>query len=359
MDRNYYRGLAESGLRMPIASHLVLHEKPDPAAILLDGKRLGAVIIETSRRFGMPLAVSLMDLTLEKEALVRAMGMEISASASFHFKGVPDPELVRKITARGDLAGHPRMLANCEALRTIAREPDLVPVGMSIGPFSLLTKLLEDPIVPVFLAGSGIGPDESEDVAALPVILALGEAIIAASLKAQIEAGAKAIWICEPAANSVYFSPNQIREGSSVFEDFVIEPNLRLKSLLDAAGVDLIFHDCGELESEMIRAFARLDPVILSLGSAVKLWEAAPFVPKTTVLFGNLPTKKFYSDVDVPLASVAGLVCEIDREMEATGHPYIVGSECDVLAMSGYEAAIEKKVEAFVAVRRSAGTPCA
>lgn len=73
--------------------------------------------------------------------------------------------------------------------------------------------------------------------------------------------------------------------GSPVFEQFVMEPNLRLKRVLDEAGCDLIFHDCGELTDLMVEAFAqRLHPVILSLGSSRKLWEDARLVPDDVVL---------------------------------------------------------------------------
>ena len=51
----------------------------------------------------------------------------------------------------------------------------------------------------------------------------------------------------------------------------------------------------------MVEQFAtRLDPAILSLGSSRTLWEDAALVPKSVVLFGNLPTKKFYSDEAMP-----------------------------------------------------------
>ncbi len=46
----------------------------------------------------------------------------------------------------------------------------------------------------------------------------------------------------------------------------------------------------------MVSQFTKLDPAILSLGSSRKLWEDAALVPKTTVLYGNLPSKRFYSD---------------------------------------------------------------
>ena len=355
MDRSFYIDIARSGRRLPIATHLVLHESPDPEAILLDGPRLAGVMAETARRFGNPLALPVMDLSLEKDFMLAAMGIE--GSASFHFEGPPSLGQLAALAA-ADPLGRPRIAANCSALRVLLRDfaagKGPAPVGMSIGPFSLLSKLLADPIVPVFLAGAGSTAEDSEEVALLEALKPLCENVVATCCAAQIEAGAKAVFVCEPAANSVFFSPIQIEEGSRVFDDFVIGPNKRLKALLDERGVDLIFHDCGSLTTGMVASFAALDPAIISFGSPVRLWEVEPFVPMRTVIYGNLPTKKFYSDEEVPLEALPGMVEEIDARLEASGHPYIVGSECDVLAMEGREQAIMEKVEAFCSCRAGA-----
>jgi len=350
MERSFYFELAASGKRLPVATHLVLHEKTDPEAILLDGPRLAAVMVETAHRFHSPLALPIMDLTLEKDVMLRSMGVAADSIPTFHFRAQPDPTDIAKVAGM-DVLTSPRIKASCDSLSAIAAAYEAgakeVPVGMCIGPFSLMTKLLADPITPIFLAGSGVTPEDDEDVAILAALLDLCEKTVHAHCLAQMKAGAKAIFLCEPAANLVYFSPIQIKEGATVYHDFVIAPNLRLKALFDANDVDLIFHDCGSLTPEMIVSFAVLDPVILSLGSPVNLWEAAPLVPKTTVLYGNLPTKKFYSDEEVPLEGIAGMISEIEEKLKASGHPYIIGSECDVLSMPGYEKTIMQKVMAM------------
>ncbi len=349
MDRSFYFDLAASGRRLPVATHLVLHEQPDPEAILLDGARLAAVMIATARRFASPLALPIMDLTLEKDVMLRALGIAPEAIPTYHFDAPPSPEDIAKVAAM-DVHASPRIKASCESLAAIAAAhaagaPE-VPVGMCIGPFSLMTKLMADPIVPIFMAGSGVEPQD-DDVAMLSSLLELCEKTVQAYSLAQMQAGARAIFLCEPAANLVYFSPKQIAEGSSVYDDFVIQPNRRLKALFNENGVDLIFHDCGALTPEMIASFAALDPVILSLGSPVKLWEAEPLVPKSTVLYGNLPTKKFYSDEEVPLDGVPAMVEEIEARLKVSGHPYIIGSGCDVLSMPGYAKTIMQKVMAM------------
>jgi uroporphyrinogen-III decarboxylase len=350
MERSFYLDLAATGKRLPVATHLVLNEKADPEAILLDGKRLAEVMIETARRFDSPLALPVMDLMLEKDIMLRSLGVPHADIPTFHFHALPDPEDIARIAGM-DVLASPRIKACCESLSIIAAAHQAgakeIPIGMSIGPFSLLTKLLADPIIPIFMAGTGVTPEEDDDVGLLQTLLELCEKTVHACCLAQIKAGALAIFLCEPAANLVYFSPNQIRDGATVFDDFVIAPNRRLKALFDAQHVDLIFHDCGELTPEMIKSFAVLDPVIISFGSPVNLWEAEPLVPRTTVIYGNLPTKKFYSDEDVPLDGIPAMVAAIEDKLRATGHPFIIGSECDILSMPGYEKIIMEKVMAF------------
>jgi len=347
MSRQFYLELAATGRRVPIAAHLVLHERPDPEAILVDGARLAGVMAETADRFHSPLALPIMDLTLEKELLLTTLGLGGDERAKYHFEGLPPASAAADLRTRLDPRSLPRIAANLAALTEIAGEGRLTPIGMSIGPFSLVTKLMADPITAIYLAGSGLGPEDDETVAQLDALLELGELVIEASCAAQIDAGAKAVFVCEPAANIVYFSPKQQREGSDSFKRYVIEPNLRLADLIRQGGADLIFHDCGELVPEMISAFAALRPVMLSLGSSVRLWEIEPQVPKDVVLYGNLPTKKFYSDEEIPLSAVREMADEIAKRLTALQHPFIIGSECDVLSMPGYEKVIMEKVLQF------------
>jgi uroporphyrinogen-III decarboxylase len=317
MERSFYLELARRKLAMPIGADLVLHEQDDPEAVRLDGPRLGEVIAEAARRYRTPLAFPLMDLQIEKEA------MELWGG---------DP-------AQGEPT--PRMRAAMEAIGHVSQQDGLVPMGMAIGPFSLLTKLMDDPITSVYLAShADEGDEELEEVEST---LEQATAVIARWLNLQMDAGAKAICVCEPAANTVYLSPNQLEEDPGIFDRFVIRYNKRLAQLLADRGVDLVFHDCGELIPMMIEAFQQLEPAILSLGSPVKLWEAAQYTRPETVLFGNLPSKKFFSDKEYPESALQAEAQELRARMDATGHPYILGSECDVLTVRGCECAIHRK----------------
>jgi uroporphyrinogen-III decarboxylase len=349
MKREYYLELAANGLRMPIGTDLVLHEKADPEAVMHDGNALGGVIVESARRYNTPLALPLMDLRIEKALLLKAMGVAEAEVDTYHFDATPGEEAfaaVKKLPITTDV----RARANVEAIRVAAQEKDLIACGMAIGPFSLMTKLMPDPITAVFMAGSGTTAQEDEEILRLETILELGTQVIEKSIKAQIEAGAKALCLCEPAANAVYFSPHQLNGGSDVFDRYALTFNRRIKKLLADHGVDLIFHDCGELIDCIIERFVTLDPAILSLGASRKLWEDARLVPANTVIFGNLPSKRFYSDDLTSVDDVRKQSQELMQRMKETGKPFILGTECDVLSVPGCCDTIKAKVDAMLRV---------
>lgn len=347
--RQYYIDLALAGLRMPIGTDLVLHEHADAGEIVLDGRRLGQIIEEAALRYGTPLAAPLMDLRLEKADLLDKFSIPEAEVDAFHFAGVPSEGDLARIAGRMDAAFPARCQAHFDSIRYIAEETELVPVGMAIGPFSLMTKLMADPIVPIAMAGMGVTGAEDAGVLMAERCLALAESTVQRSLRAQARAGARAIIVCEPAANVVYLSPKQIAKGSDIFERFVMQAALRVKQALDAAGIDLIFHDCGELNAFMVRQFGeRLHAAILSLGSSRRLWEDAALVPKDVVLFGNLPTKNFYSDTAVPVERVEALTLELMENMRKAAHPHIVGSECDVLHVPETAGTIGRKLHAML-----------
>jgi len=333
---------------MPVGTDLVLHEKGDRAAILLDGSRLGAVIDEAANRYRTPLAFPLMDLTVEKQAIAGMLNVPQDQVDQWHLSSALSAEEAALIASGIEGSITPRMLATCDALRWVGGKGEHVPVGMSIGPFSLMTKLVADPITPVFMAGSGETAEDDEEIALIESALDLGERIIGWWLRAQAEAGAKAVFVCEPAANLAYFSPLQMEQGSDVFDRYVLAPNRRLKSLLDDLDVDLIFHDCGELTDSMVSQIGSLCPKVLSFGSSRRLWEDSALVPKDVVLYGNLPSKRFYSDELISVSQVREMANDLEAKMKEVGHPFILGSECDVLAVPGSEDTMRAKVEAFL-----------
>lgn len=345
MDRQYYLDLAAAGLRMPIGADLVLHEHPEPEAIKVDGSRLGRVVIDAAQRFRTPLALPLMDLMVEKLRLAALLGLSEHQAEQFHLDAATANRALDLI-AKG-IAPTARSVANLQAITVVAGEKSLLPMGMVIGPFSLMTRLLADPITPVFLAGSGLTAQDEPEVALLEQALRIAELTAAASLREQVAAGAKCVCICEPAASTLFISPKQLGGESDIFERYVIAPHRRLRALLADLDADLMLHDCGTLTDDMLTRLASLDPAILSLGSSRALWDDARLVPASTVLFGNLPTKKFYSD-ELSESQVARLAADLLDRMRQTRHPFILGSECDVLSVCGAEEQIKRKVDAMM-----------
>jgi len=336
---------------MPIGADLVLHEETDPEAARNHGAALGRVIEKTARRWQTPLAIPLMDLRLEKADLLSRVGVSARDADAFHFTSALDDSTLAALGANQAAPSCPGSVARDQALAYIASLPGLIPVGMAIGPFSLATRLMADLITAVALAGRGVSPQDSEEVRLLLQCLQVAEAAVRRSVRSQIASGARAIMICEPAACTAFLSPRQLKAGSDIFERFVMGPNLRLKAALIESRCDLIFHDCGELIDLMVEAFARrLHPVMLSMGSSRKLWEDARLVPGDVVLYGNLPTKSFYSDGAMPVDEVIRRTEELLANMEACGHPHILGSECDVLFVPDARDAILKKVDAMMTV---------
>jgi hypothetical protein len=341
---------------MPIGADLVLHLEPDPEHARVDGAALGRIVEKTARRWNTPLAIPLMDLRLEKADLVACAGIAPGDAEAFHFSAPLDEPALAHLLAGPFAPQSPGTIARDQAIAYIASIPGLVPIGMAIGPFSLVARLMPDPITAAAMLGREIPPQDSGEVRLLLQCLQLAEAAVQRSVRSQIAHGARAIMICEPAACTAFISPRQLKAGSNAFERLVMEPNLRLKALLDDAGCDLIFHDCGELTDLMVGAFAqRLHPVILSLGGSRKLWQDARLVPNDVVLYGNLPTKSFYSDGAMPVGEVVRCATELMANMNACGHPHILGSECDVLFVPEAAGAILAKIDAMMAA--PAGAP--
>jgi hypothetical protein len=290
-----------------------------------------------------------MDLILEKIDLLALAAVSEADAETFHFAAPLDETMLAKLCGEQAEPLCAGSRARNEALAYISTQTDLVPIGMAIGPFSLVTRLLADPITMVAMAGSGLDEEDSEEGKLLWQCLCISEAAVLRSVRSQIAHGAKAIMVCEPAASRAFISPRQLKAGSNLFERLVMEPNLRLKAALDSAGCDFIFHDCGELIDPMVEAFAhRLHPVMLSLGCSRNLWEDARLAPKDVVLYGNLPSKSFYSDGAMPVEEVVRRTEELVEKMKTCSHPCIVGTECDVLFVPNAQDSIWKKVDAMM-----------
>jgi len=328
---------------------LVVKEKSNPSEILLNGWELGKCIHEAALRYRSPLAFPYMDLKVEKEFLLHLLGIHGEQADTFQFDGNLGNEIVQRVRQQVHGAETARMRANCDAIRYIGHETDYQPIGLAIGPYSLMTKLFPEPITPVYLSSMGVQASEDLQVQSIELALEISTTAIERSVALQLQAGAKAIVICEPAANKVFISPDTLtEEPGDVFDRYVISFNKRIAQLIASAGADLFFHNCGELTGLMIKKMCGLKPAVLSLGSSRKLWEDAAFVDRDIILFGNLPTKQFFLEEAISSDQVEAMTNDLYSKMEETGHLFICGSECDVLLVEGYEHIIHNKLMRLV-----------
>jgi hypothetical protein len=75
---------------------------------------------------------------------------------------------------------------------------------------------------------------------------------------------------------------------------------------------------------EMIKALGALEPAMISFGSPVNSWVVEPLVPVNLVIYGNMSTKRFYADGNMPLDRVKELAHEIEAKLK--GHrTFILG----------------------------------
>lgn len=339
VDRGLFLNLARRGLRFPIATDLTLHQHPDPEQARREPAELGRIVEQSARRWDCPLAIPLMDLRLEKADLLSALGVPEQEAEAFHFTERPPESLPRRLFL-------PAHAAAIGAIRWVGQHTELIPCGMTIGPFSLLTRLLADPITPLALLARGMQEQDDPAIAIAVRARQLAISAVRRSVRAQLEAGARVVIVCEPSASIAYLSPRQLRAGATIFEEFVLAPNRALRDEIHAAGALLFFHNCGELTDEMVAAFGRdLHPEVLSLGSSRDLAADAALTPTDTVLYGNLPTRRFFSDSALPVAEVASLTGQLVARMLAAGHAHIPGSECDVLHVPGAAESIMAKLE--------------
>lgn len=348
VNRQYFLDLSRRDIRVPIGVDMILHRHPDAEAILDDGERMGPLLVEAARFHRSPIAMPHMDLMLEKDHLLALIGIPAGERAAYHFQECPDDATLARFRARIDGSLSPRMEARNAAIRHVAARSDCLPMGISIGPFSLMTKLLSDPITPIFLAGSGLAAAEAAEVKAVETCLDMALAVVLRVIASQLDAGAKAIIVAEPAANTVFLSPRQMEAGADIYDRYVIAPNARMRQLVGDRGAALIFHNCGDLTPGMIRKLNTLHPEVFSFGSPVKLWEAADLVSKDTVLYGNLPSKRFLSDALITVEQLQEMARDLVARMRAKNHPFMLGTECDVLCVHEARDIIARKVEAFM-----------
>lgn len=131
MNRRFYLELAACSVRMPIGTDLVLHEETDPEAARHDGLALGRVIERAARRWNTPLAMPLMNLRLEKFALL-ALAQFLRMRLTHINSPCPSTRMTGLCVAGGARSFCAASDARNQTVAYIASCPDLLPVGMRL-----------------------------------------------------------------------------------------------------------------------------------------------------------------------------------------------------------------------------------
>ena len=221
-----------------------IHLDANPDAIPLDGNHLGQLIAKNAHQHHSKLAVPFLDLTIEKNIILEQLKLPLDHQ--FHN---PLPyETVHDLCHRLQTAPTGRWKATVDAIAYIAQHTELTPVGLSTGPFTVMTQLVADAKAAVQQAGHGISAQDSPAVNLTEQMLDLALRVCIRVIASQLGAGAKVIIVCEPAVDQDCLQP-------VTFERYVLAPHRHIKEILNAAGAELIVHAPGKLTPEMRKAF--------------------------------------------------------------------------------------------------------
>ena len=345
MARERWLDIARATPTVPLAVDIACHNLPGIKIRSQKSLPVGPALIRAAARYNAPFIFSKMDLTREQATLARSLGLsEPGDLESFHFNMVPEDGPAAELSKKEWFSSKEweEQLSNVMYAHANSTLPVL---GSAIGVFTLITKMMqgEKAIVAVSMHGSGETATGDPDVALLLWLLPICEKVVTQSVTAQLNAGAAGIMIADPAAQ-VNFIPPSMPE---MFEKFVVEPNRRIRELIERRNADLFFHCCGELVPEYVSEFGHsIHPTVLSLGSSRCLWEDAKVVPKDVVLYGNVPSKHFVSK-ELTADAVTRQCRQLRDEMGRIAHPFILGTECDTLHVPGNDAAIDAKLNAM------------
>ena len=248
MTRSYFLDLARSGRACPMATDLVLNEEPDPEAARRDGDAAGPGRGTARAALGLA-AWPCRSWTCGSR---RPTCWPAWESARKRRTGSTSPRPLDHGDAGGAAGGEapavPEARHATGPCGTSRDRPTSCPIGMTIGPFSLATKLMADPITAAALLGSGVTPEDDPQVKLLCDCLEAAEATVLESVRRQLEQGARAVLVCEPAASIglSLASPDQGRLADLRAAGARAQRAARVRSS-GTPRRDLIFHDCGEL----------------------------------------------------------------------------------------------------------------
>ena len=265
-------------------------------------------------------AVSPMDLSVEAEAFgahVRFSRNEVPAITG---QLVEDMEAVEELPIPAPDAKRCALYA--EAVR-LAKEkiPDKPVLAGMIGPFSLAGRLMD--------VGEIMCVCIEEPVTAQALLEKVTTFLLAYGAKLR-EAGADGIVLAEPLAGII--SPKMMQTFSKPYVKRLIET-------LQDENFGIIYHNCGNAVTHMLKDIFEQGALAYHFGNAVDMAQVLLAAPKNAICLGNIdPAGEFANGTPASIrAATKALLekCGDDRR-------FIISSGCDIPGQSKWE-----NIEAF------------
>ena len=287
------------------------------------------VVSWLAERFSLDIIFFLMDLSVEVNALGRATYFPIYEAATvpkapFDFEGLERMAAV-------DIAADGRVMTYVETMRRMTRDlpAEMVRGAYVTGPYTLAGLVMG--------AGKAAMATVTR-VEALHRLIEMGTTQIERYLSLLIEAGADLIVLLEP--TGMMLGPNHFRTFSTQYVE-------RLVDRCHQAGVDAVYHVCGNA-MHLIEALVAAGVDGLSLDSeeaGVDLPQVAEDVPPDVVVIGNLsPIGTMLTGSPAAVREEANALLE-----KMANYPnFVLSTGCDLPPETPLE-----NVEAFVETGRA------
>lgn len=259
------------------------------------------------QRYGLPFALSAMDLSLEAQAFGCAVIMSDTEIPTVTGRLVTSQEQAQQLVV--PQPGDGRTYVALETVTSLCRLPGApIVLGGCIGPFSLAARL--------------VGVSEAMELTIaepdfLHTLLDKATSFLSAYLSAFRDVGAAGIIMAEPAAGLL--SPRGLAQFSSAYIR-------RLGAEHSRRDFTLILHNCA---AKLLHLPAVLETGLTAFhfGAPMDIVAALEKVPAETVLCGNLdPTAVFAQSSAEEMTAIAG------RLLAATAGKknFVLSSGCDV-----------------------------
>lgn len=267
-----------------------------------------------AERCNVGAALNMMDLSVEAEAF--------GAKVRFYDDDVPAVEkgIIDDITEAQSVTvpevGAGRTALCIEGIAKAKQKIADIPVFCGvIGPYSLAGRLFD---MTELMMECFDSPDE------VKILLSKATCFLKEYIKAFKAAGADGVIMAEPAAGLL--SPTLAQEFSMPFVKEIFDE-------INSEDFIVCYHNCGNAVGDMLGSVAELGADIVHLGNAVDLKKALEFLPKETVVMGNVNPVLFRTgkpeEIRADVQRVYTECSQFDNFMISTG--------CDVPAASKWE----------------------